>query len=220
MNNPNDDRSGGLTRGPVAARGRFGLQSHLDRRGMLAGSLLFGLGLNSVGAASAAVPADLEVVPPGVGVLRVVEVTEEMETLLYKAAAQRMPQPPRSGKGGFMGFFSPRSDVDETEEIAIERLQMQQSIDVLLKKTRIADIPNSRVAVETLQGVSLIAEEGEGALTGEELRQMAQTYAQARRDLRRLFRAFSQEEQREFKDIFRRMQKADLQLIQESQSED
>ena len=110
-------------------------------------------------------------VPPGVVVLRIADVTATMENLMLQAVDFL-----ESGAG---------------DEIVIGRVQMPQSIGVLLKKSKLEEIPNSGPAVQTLREIALIAEKGNGALTAEELKQMAAAYNKARDELRIVFQVLS-----------------------------
>jgi len=110
-------------------------------------------------------------VPPGVVVLRIADVTATMENLMLQAA----------------GFL----ESGEGDEIVIGRVQMPQSIGVLLKKSKLEEIPNSGPAVQTLRKIVRIAEKGNGALTAEELKKMAEAYSKARDELRIVFQVLS-----------------------------
>jgi hypothetical protein len=68
---------------------------------------------------------------------------------------------------------------------------MPQSIGVLLKKSKLEEIPKSGPAVQILREIARIAEKGNGALTAEELKQMAEAYNKARDELRIVFQVLS-----------------------------
>ena len=97
----------------------------------------------------------------------------------------------------------------EGEEIVIGRPQMQQSIKVLLEKTQLESMPNSKAAVQELRSISSIAGEGQGPLAGRELKDIARAYNRARDALRLVFESFSEAERDECKQIFRQMQAQD-----------
>lgn len=132
-------------------------------------------------------------IPAGVVVLRIADVTATMENVVLQAAAFQ-----RSGSG---------------DELVIGRAQMQQSVKILLEKSKLEAIPKSRQAVEKLKSISRIAEQGQGPLTAEELKKMAHAYSQARDALQPVFEQYSKHEKTEFRLIFARMQQADRLLI-------
>ena len=133
--------------------------------------------------------------PSGVVVLRIADVTATMENIMLQAAEFE-----ETGTG---------------DGIVIGRPDMVQSIAILLKQSELEDIPRSAEAVQRLRKISLIAQLRQGPLTVEELRQMAQLYSEARDALRTVFEAFSADEQREFKQTFRKMQEVDRERIRQ-----
>jgi len=136
--------------------------------------------------------------PGGVVVLRVADVTETMENVVLQAAAFQ-----ESGLG---------------DAVVIGRTQMQQSIKILLAKSKLEAIPKSGLAVLKLKSISRIAELGQGPLTPEELKQMAKGYSQARDALRPVFEQYPPDDIQAFKLIFARMQAADRATMQAGQS--
>lgn len=153
-----------------------------------------------VAAAVAAIPGkvkgpagaeELAALPAGVVVLRVAEVTEKMENILRKAAAYQ------------------RNPGDAEDALVIGRPQMQQSVSILLKNTKLEETPRSGAAVRRLKKVSEVATDGVGPLTADELERMASMYAAARDDLKIIFDGFTGDEQSEFKQIFRKLQEND-----------
>ena len=127
--------------------------------------------------------------PAAVVVLRVAEVTEKMEQLMLQAALYQ-----ERGEG---------------EELVVGRPQMEQSIGVLLSKTKLGQMPSSGAAVKELRSIAMIALAGQGALSSEELVNMARAYSRARDALRRVFESFSEAERGEAKLVFRRLQEED-----------
>ncbi len=63
-------------------------------------------------------------------------------------------------------------------------------------------IANSVPAAQTLRAVVQIAEKGEGALTEEDFKQMAELYTKARDELWIVLQSFPEEVQREYKRLF------------------
>ena len=149
-----------------------------------------GAGLAPHVASAAPPPATLgSELPAAVVVLRVAEVTEKMEQLMLQAALYQ-----KRGEG---------------EELVVGRPQMEQSIGILLSKTKLGQMPNSGAAVKELRSIAMIALAGQGALSSEELVNMARAYSRARDALRRVFESFSEAERGEAKLVFRRLQEED-----------
>ena len=128
--------------------------------------------------------------PPAVVMLRVAEVTDFQEAMMRRSA---------------------RDTEDERRREGLEfgRPQMIMSTDILLRNTKLGSLPGCAAPALTLGGVKRIANVGEGALSSEELLMMASQYAKARAELRVAFEALPAEEQREGKEIARRLRAED-----------
>lgn len=74
-------------------------------------------------------------------------------------------------------------------KVVISRADVVQSAAVMLTNSNLADIPGAEEAATALRSISSIAEEGEGPLSGDELRAMADHYAACREECRKVFEA-------------------------------
>jgi len=137
---------------------------------------------------------ELTQLPPGVRVLCVADMTDKMEKTMRQAAAYQR-NPDRAGNG-----------------LVIGRPQMQQSISILLKNTKLEEAPGSRVAVRYLKGISQVAAKSAGPLTDNELLRMASLYVAARNALQEIFDGYTDDKQREYKQIFRALEENDWKL--------
>lgn len=117
-----------------------------------------------------------------------------------------------------------RSYADMSEEerkkggLAIGRLNMAQSTDILVKNTKLRNIGCDQPA-DTLDEIKTIASSGSGKLTREELLAMADRYAKARNELGKAFMSLTQEEQREGKEVARQLRLADEERIAANRAE-
>lgn len=127
--------------------------------------------------------------PQEVVILRIAEVTDIMEKQLLQNAANPW-----------------NYDVLETP---IGRDNMVQSVAILLRNSKLAEIPNAGKALNALQEVSRIATASSGPLTKEEYLAMARQYEATREELRLVFGALPKERQDEAKAIARSLRAAD-----------
>ena len=101
----------------------------------------------------------------------------------------------------------------------VGRQDMAQSVDVMIKNSRLETLPNGLEAASKLRGIRLTAKMGQGPLEKEDYLIMAQQYAATREDLRRGFEAMTPEEQAEGKRIVRELRQRDEAKMKEFQEE-
>lgn len=127
-------------------------------------------------------------------ILQVAENTAAMQQILMKSASDmdELTVQERSEKG----------------RPPIGRSELKASVDLLLRNSKLATIPNAREAADTLRGVKAIADTGNGSLQRDELTAMAKQYARAGEELQKVFEAMPAEEQAEGKAITRELRAA------------
>ena len=83
--------------------------------------------------------------------------------------------------------------------VVIRREDMVQSANVMLTNSGLATIADADEAASALRSISSVAEAGEGPLSGDEFVAIADHYATARAECRRVFKALPREQQDEAK---------------------
>jgi hypothetical protein len=162
-------------------------------------------GLGASAAATALLlplPAPAAELPPAAVILRVAEVTQFQEDALRRAASY--------------------SDEEERERAgyAFGRNQMEMSVDVLLRNTRLSSLPGCATPALTIGEVKRIASRRDGMLSQADLLAMAAAYSRSREELRVAFEAMPERERREGKEIVRGLKAADDERKRAAQAEE
>lgn len=164
---------------------------HLSRRALL--GVGAALGLSGVPHRAAAAN-DPQAAPPSAIILRLADSTATMEGMMMRSAED-------------VEQLTVQQRIDAGRP-PIGRVEMRQSVEVMLQASKLASLPGGGDAASTLRGVGTIAAVGQGELSREEYVSMAKQYQRTRDELKKVFDALPAAEQEEGQQIVRQMRAA------------